>query len=105
MIEGLHFDLEHEELRNHLEERAEYHAERADWYQARYDELKAGGVESDAAISGGNPLSNIESNVEKHKKLVQLFGFMADHLVKTETYRLSENDLIRIEIIGSKRYF
>lgn len=104
MIEGLHFDLEYDELQEHLIERAAYHTERADWYQERYDELKAGGVESDRAVSGGNPLSNMESNIEKHRQTTQYFDFMAEHLVKNETYRLDESDLRSIEVIKSRRW-
>jgi hypothetical protein len=103
MIEGLYFDIEYDELKKHLEDKVFHHNSRTTWYQQRITDLKAGGVESDAQVSGGSPISNLENQAKSHKQRADLFAFMADHLIEGETYRLSENELIKVELIS--RYF
>ena len=102
MIEGLHFDLEHDELKGHLEAKASYHIKKQAWYHDRIKDLKEGGVESDHQVSGGDPLQNLENQANKHGGRADFFQFLADHLI-SETYRLSESDLRTLEFIG--RYF
>lgn len=103
MIEGLHFDLSHDELKDHLEHKASFHCDRQAWYQERVKDLRAGDTDlEDQQISGGNPIQNLENQIKKHGGRADLFQFLADHLVN-ETYRLSESDLKELEFIG--RYF
>ena len=50
------------------------------------------------------PWRHFAPRTKKHKQRRDFFGVIADHLVEDETYRLSEGDLTRLEIIGD-RYF
>lgn len=103
MIEGLHFDIKFDEMKEHLLEKAKYHQERMLWYVQRIDDLAEGGVETDHQVSGGNPIENLRNQGKKHEGRRDLFQFMADHLIEDEIYRLSESDLRTLEFIG--RYF
>ena len=103
MIEGLHFDLSSDEMREHLAAKAEYHIERSVWYLERVKDLQDGGVQSDHQVSGGDPLKNLQTQADRHSSRADFFQFLTDHTVN-ETYRLSENDLRTLEFIGG-HYF
>ena len=103
MIEGLHFDIEFGEMKEHLLKKARHHDERRTWYERRIHDLKEGGVETDHQVSGGNPLENLRNQATKHEGRSEFFQFLADHLIENETYRLSESDLRTLEFIS--RYF
>ena len=95
MIEGLHFDVEFEEMREHLLKRVDYHNDLMIWYSTRGINLR------------------VECNVSDRQQGKQqegrrdLFQFLADHLIKDETYRLSESYLRTLEFIidTSKKLF
>ena len=103
MIEGLHFDLSADEMREHLIAKAKHHNERTTWYLSRVRDLRDGGVESDHQVSGGDPLKNLQTQADRHNHRADFFKFLADHIVN-ETYRLSEGDLRTLEFIGG-HYF
>ena len=104
MIEGLHFDVPFEEMKKRLLIKVTHHLGRADWYRARVSDLKAGSPNIDHNVTGGNPVSQLESRAETHQNRAEFFTFMADHLIKGETYRLSERDLITLEFISGGRF-
>ena len=103
MIEGLHFDLSSDEMREHLATKAEHHTQRAVWYLERAKDLQDGGMQSDHQVSGGDPLKNLQAQAEKHTSRADFFKFLTDHIIG-ETYRLSESDLRTLEFIGG-HYF
>lgn len=103
MIEGLHFDIEFNEMKEHLLVKARYHDGRRVWYHRRIHDLKEGGVEAGNQVSGGDPIANLQSQAKKHEGRSEFFQFMADHLIEGETYRLSEGDLRTLEFVS--RYF
>ena len=104
MIEGLHFDIPFEEMKERLLIKVNHHINRAAWYHDRVRDLKAGSPDIDLKVTGGNPVSQLESRVETHQNRAEFFTFMADHLIKGETYRLSERDLITLEFISGGRF-
>ncbi len=99
MIEGLHFDFEAKELERHLDKKAEHHLVRWEWYDVQITKLEAGGMK-DEQVTGGNPLQNMKERRDKHLARKEFFELLRDHLVKGETYRLSEPNLVNIELIS-----
>lgn len=101
MIEGLKIDVTSEELKAHLDERVKYHREKADWYASQIDALRSGGLEH--GRGSNDPLASLDISLKAHRDKVSYFGFLAQHLVIGETYRLSQDDLAAIEV--ASRYF
>ena len=102
MIEGLHFDVEYKEMKQHLEVKANHHFGRKQFYFSQAEKLEAGDAEA-MDYTGGDPVKALKDKGKIHYSKMEFFQFMADHLIKGETYRLSESDLLTIEFI-SRRY-
>lgn len=102
MIEGIKIDVSSDELRDHLQARANYHDDKQAFYSTQAQSLKDGGIRSEAAVSN-DPVNSLEQSARSHGEREAFFRFLAEHLVDDETYRLSEQDLTRIEIVS--RYF
>ena len=102
MIEGLHFDIEVKEMKEHLELKARHHDGRRVFYERQVTQLREGGAEA-MQYSGGDPMKALNDKANQHQGRSIYFQFLADHLIEGETYRLSESDLRTLEFIG--RYF
>lgn len=102
MIEGLQFDIEFDEMLEHLFAKARHHLERREFYERQAKTLEDGKAEG-MDYSGGDPIKALRDKGQIHKYRSELFQFMADHLIEGETYRLSESDLMTLEFI-SRRY-
>jgi hypothetical protein len=96
MIEGFKIEVSSAELVAHLRAKEAHHREKATAY-----EKQAQGVEQLRPSEGqsNDPASALWKAYRAHDGKAQLFGFLAEHVVDREVYRLSEADLIRIEII------
>jgi hypothetical protein len=101
MIEGLKIDVTSEELRTHLDERAKYHRQKADWYASQIEALQSGGL--DRSRGSNDPLDSLGNSMKAHRDKTSYFAFLAQHLITGETYRLSQDDLSAIEV--ASRYF
>ena len=101
MIEGLKIDIEADELKAHLDSRAEYHEGKAKFYGEQVASLKAGGV--GAVAQSNDPVSSLQSSAKQHKDRAGFYRFMSEHIILGETYRLDESDLGRLEIVA--RYY
>jgi hypothetical protein len=101
MIEGLKIEIPTEELRQHIEGRSEHHRDKAEWYGGQVRSLRAGGL-AESHVSN-DPVSSLERSELNHRDKAAFFAFLADHLIEGETYRLTEDDLARLEFIS--RYF
>ena len=99
MIEGLRFDVTSEELKVHLEKKLRHHRERVAFYKDKAQALQAGGAEP-AGYTGGDPVQSLREKAAQHQNRVELFDFLRGHLIPGETYRLEENDLLKLEIIS-----
>ncbi len=97
-IEGLRIEVTSQELWQHLVNRETFHRKKAEWYAGQVQALSAGGVQATGATN--NPLESLERSRLEHQAKAELFEFMAGHVVRDTTYRLSEQDLARIEIIS-----
>jgi hypothetical protein len=98
MIEGIRIEVKSEELTALLKERAAYHADKAAWYAEQIKNLKNGGLRPEHVSN--DPLSGLERSHQDHQQKAALFSFLRDHVISGETYRLSENDLSRLEFIS-----
>ena len=110
MIEGLHFDIEFDEMKKHLLDKALHHLGRKDFYERQVralgGELSSGLPEDRSpqySGQGNDPMEALRHKAVSHEGRATFFQFMAEHLVKGETYRLSESDLMTLEFI-SRRY-
>ena len=103
MIEGLQFDIEFDEIRDHLRERARHHDERRVWYERQAKPLEEGNAERmDYTVV--DPVKALKDKATNHIHRSELFQFMADHVVLGETYRLSDSDLMTLEFISRRFY-
>ena len=100
MINGLHVDVSAKELKEHLATRADHHVRKAKWYKSQAAALNQGGA---ATGMSNDPVRSLEASEEQHREKAAYFRFMERHLVKNETYRLSQDDLSQIEL--SSRYY
>lgn len=104
MVEGLKIDIGWDELSRHLEDRAQYHEDRMRWYEAKVKELGADlGTGQDSLLASNNPVPSFDQSAKSHRDLGAYFRFLATHVIQNETYRLSDVDLTRLEIL-SKYY-
>lgn len=98
MIQGLQIEISSAELGEHLRQRAEYHKERAGWYGGQVDGLRSGGLRPEGVTN--DPISSLERSMKEHKERAAFFLFMAEHLIPGETYRMTEVDFGRLELIA-----
>lgn len=99
MIEGLHFDIEFEEMREHLRAKARHHDGRRVFYERQVKQLQDGGAEA-MQYSGGDPIKALGDKANSHEGRSVFFQFLADHLIEGETYRLKEADLRTLEFVS-----
>mgnify|MGYP003453404398 CR=1 FL=1 len=104
LIVGLHVDVSGSELKQLLEGRLEHHRARAANYHKQLDDMRkmTQGLDEEAAkiskSSMRSPLDSIEEAIRKHQNQIVYYTFMAAHVVIAATYRLAENDLLRLGI-------
>jgi hypothetical protein len=100
MITGLCIDVSAKELREHLAARSRHHESKAKWYKSQAAALTKGGA---ATGLSNDPVRSLEESEQRHRQKAAYFRFMEQHLVKDETYRLSQEDLGQIEL--ASRYY
>jgi hypothetical protein len=98
VIEGLRVDLTSEELTTHLHLRGVKHAEKA----AEYEKQVVAVSELQPASGASNdPVQSLRMSAQQHRAKAALFDFLAKHIVPNETYRLSEQEFIRLEFVDA----
>ncbi len=95
MITGLCIDIPVNELKEHLAARADHHEKKAEWYKNQAVALREGGA---ATGMSNDPVRSLEQSELEHREKAAYFRFMEQHLVKNQTYRLSQADLGLIEL-------
>lgn len=103
MIEGLKLDFSGSELRQHLARKCNHHQERCAFYAKQADSLVAGNVEA-VQYSGGDPVKALRDKAGEHKRKSEMFLLLHDHVTESETYRLEDKDLTRLEFISQGWY-
>jgi len=104
MIEGLKFDVKSEELKKHLEERCNFHKERAAFYRKQEEEFKKNATDAEIR-EGQNTMKQthqaMKDSARVHEGQHERYTYLAAHLIPDETYRLSEKDLHDLECFGA----
>lgn len=111
-IKGIELFMSSSELSEQAAKRALFHAQRADAYGQKVAELRAMrrdnpaptfddaqrmGVSSNAYRSE-DPLTTLEEQARLHRGWAERFRFIATHVGKDATYRLTLADLMTLEI-------
>ncbi len=94
--EGIVFDFQGDELQTHFKRRADHHKTKTRYYHDQIRELMKGGHDVHATNS---PIPGLSESEREHTRKAGLFGIMADQVVIDKKYRLSEKDLVRLELI------
>lgn len=102
MIEGFKIDVTAEELVKHLDTRIRYHHDRAQECEARLQRLQALVPSADEEedvfeMCGASRLHGLERMAGRHQGREVFLMFARNHIVGTEIYRLSEDDLRLLE--------
>lgn len=100
LIEGLKVEVSGHELADWLRERVIAHRDKATEYRRQLDVLG----QSNVGQFSGDPRTGLQQKVDEHARKADHFSFMADHLKTTALYRLTERDLIFVEIINDGRW-
>lgn len=100
MIEGLWIEMLSDKLRGLFDRRVGYHEEKAAWYKTQADQIAAG---ADTMQPSNNPTQSLRSSQREHENKASFFRVLAENLIPNETYRLSEQNCMRIELYA--QYF
>lgn len=104
LIIGMPVDVGGAELVAMLRDRLTYHKARVEAYQGQLAQMaEINKTLSEEArqmgkTSQASPMDSIEAAIKKHQNQVIYYDFCAKHIVQTATYRLSEQELIRIGV-------
>jgi hypothetical protein len=102
MIDGFRIDVTAEELVAHLDRQVTHHHERAQECDAKLQQLRAletaADEEEDAfQMCGASRVGALERLVARHRNREVFLMFARNHVVASEIYRLSEQDLQLLE--------
>jgi hypothetical protein len=97
MIQGIQIDFTTEQLREHLADRIGYHETKASWYAQQTASLREGMTANPGMTA--DPIRALEESRKDHAKRASTLTIIRDHLVPSETYRLTEGDMSRVELI------
>ena len=102
MIDGFKIDITADELLAHLDGRISHHHGRAQACEAKLQKLQAltaaPDEEEDAFdMCGASRIEGLERLVVKHHNREVFLAFVRNHVVASEIYRLSEDDLRLLE--------
>lgn len=105
MIEGLKLDVNGPELVMHLNDRAGVHEKKAEIYAKQIGAIKQAEDEDEDerdawANASNDPKADLRRRMRDHQRKAGMFRFMAGHVLVDEIYRLSEQDLTRLELIS-----
>lgn len=103
MIAGLQVDVKSAELKKILEERLDYHVEKAKTYTTAATNLRKSmkDIEEDMSVgkvSSGNPAANLEQQAKTHTDSSHYYKFMLEHVIQDDVYRLGQDDLRRLGV-------
>ena len=102
MIEGFRVDVTAEELVAHLDSRVQHHGMRAQACESKLRQLQAlepAGDEDEEMFEmcASSRIHGLERMAARHRSRETFLAFARSHVVGTEIYRLSEEDLRLLE--------
>lgn len=106
MIEGIKLDISTDELRAHLTARSEHHAARREHYLAEYKRKTQSVISAEELMDSDEGFASTSNSIRSddmgyakhHRAKASFFKFVAQYLIPSETYRLSESDLAKFEL-------
>jgi len=101
MIEGLKIAVDSAELVTLCADRVKYHKQRAEVYVQQIESMKSNQVEG-MNYTNGNPINSLEDRRSSHENEAAEMQFIANHIKPSETYILSQQDLVKLGITKSK---
>jgi hypothetical protein len=102
MIEGLKVTVDGKELVEICDRRAKYHRDRAAVYRNQVQVMQENRIEGMHNTSAGDPTAQLSEKAKTHDADAEEMDFIADHIVKAETYLLSREDLVKLGITKSR---
>jgi hypothetical protein len=102
MIDGFRVDVTAEELVAHLDARVQHHRERTADCESKLRQLEALAPEPDTEeemfdMCASSRVHGFERMIARHRSRELFLMFARNHVVGTEIYRLSEDDLRLLE--------
>lgn len=101
MIEGLQIEMHSSKLKSLLDARVRHHTEKAEWYRKQVENLTKE-IEDNPSVSN-NPIQSLRNSQTSHEAKATFFLMLSDNIIGGETYRLTEENCVRIELYA--RYF
>jgi hypothetical protein len=97
MIVGLQMDFTTDELKAHFTAKAEEHEAKAEAYGKQIKGLNE--INDPESQNSNDPRRGLGDSRRNHAMKAQRYRILADHLVPSEIYRLSNADLMEIGMI------
>ncbi len=107
MIEGLRLDVTAEEIVKMLEQRIVEHTENAasdETDAKKLDATARTSDEDDECVDDISVGTRLRRRAQRERERAEALGFMRDHVVRGETYRLTNDDLRTLEILPPRYY-
>lgn len=114
MVEELKLQIPSTELKTLLEGRMRYHAHKAEVLEAEMKRLgdvmddldeEAEQIGKYSNSNSNDPVKTLRSKAKVHRDKATYFKFFSEHLIQNETYVLTQNNLMTIEVVGSNTYY
>jgi len=106
MIQGLHIDITGVEVKARFQRRADMHTEKLAGYLRQRESLASTMDPRDMVSQGSmrSPLADLDEKIRTHRDGASYCAFMVEHVITSETYRLSEAELFRMGVEGARSY-
>jgi hypothetical protein len=101
IIDGLWIEMPSLKLKSYLTVRVTHHAEKAAWYKEQADRLSEQ-VAAESHVTN-NPTYSLRTSQNQHEQKYTFFKMLAENLIPDATYRLSQDNCVRIELYA--QYF
>jgi hypothetical protein len=107
MIDGLRLDVTAEEIVNMLDQRIVEHTENAmtdETDAKKFDTTARNDDEDDDCTDEIGVGTRLRRRAQRERERAEALGFMRNHVVRGETYRLTNDDLRTLEILPPRYY-
>ena len=98
LIDGIKIDVTSAELKTTLEQRRDHHREKTAFYKQQVANMEQQGVAQHNVTN--DPVASLKSSWRQHEERQAFFAYLAEHVIPEATYRLSEHDLTRLELLS-----
>ena len=108
MIDGLRLDVSADEIVKLLEQRITEHRENADADEDNAKKLDAlkrpDDLEDEIWVDDSTATSRLRRRAQRERNRTEALKFMRDHVIRGETYRLTNEDLQTLEILDGRAW-